>query len=203
LDNAATSENILGAIGSACREVSPGDIILFYFSGHGIQVRDMDGDEGDRLDECLVAWDRPILDDEFREAWSGLSPSVRLLTIVDACSSATPMSLPSPLGAPSPTPLASPRRSQRPQIQCRMVHLGACADDALSFGDPALGGAYFTLALRQAMDDASPPKSYDELVAEIRARVLQITQRPDLQQAQLSALPSRNQSFLGERPFQI
>jgi len=29
----------------------------FYFSGHGIQIKDTDGDESDGLDECICAMD--------------------------------------------------------------------------------------------------------------------------------------------------
>jgi hypothetical protein len=35
----------------------PGDRVYFYFSGHGLQVKDQNGDEEDGLDEALSTYD--------------------------------------------------------------------------------------------------------------------------------------------------
>ena len=68
---------------------TPGDEIFFYFSGHGSQVEDLDGDEEDGLDETLVAYDlKHLLDDELGALLDRLTG--RLVTVVvDACHSGT------------------------------------------------------------------------------------------------------------------
>jgi hypothetical protein len=45
-------------LGASCGEGSGGSChLVFYFSGHGTQVPDTDGDEADHLDEAIVPWD--------------------------------------------------------------------------------------------------------------------------------------------------
>ena len=58
LDAEATRDNILAAIEAWLIEgTQPGDDVLLYFSGHGFQQPDLDGDEADNLDETLVPVD--------------------------------------------------------------------------------------------------------------------------------------------------
>ena len=57
-DQQATRKAILQAIDTRLvAPVKPGDIILFYYSGHGSQVRNSLSDELDHLDESLVPAD--------------------------------------------------------------------------------------------------------------------------------------------------
>ena len=45
-------------LGASCGAGSGGPCrLVFYFSGHGTQVPDVDGDEADYLDEAIVPWD--------------------------------------------------------------------------------------------------------------------------------------------------
>ena len=76
----------------------PGDEVFFYFSGHGYQQPDANGDESDRLDETLVPVDvvvrdgetvtGMIADDEIGTLLSRLSGR-RVTVVVDACHSGT------------------------------------------------------------------------------------------------------------------
>lgn len=76
----------------------PGDEVFFYFSGHGFQQPDTNGDESDRLDETLVPVDVAvrndktvvgmISDDEIAALLSRLSDR-RVTVVVDACHSGT------------------------------------------------------------------------------------------------------------------
>lgn len=83
-------------------QLKRGDIALIYYSGHGTQVEDMDGDECDQdgKDEALVLShfeqeeprpDQYILDDEIHELLlpirEKVGPEGQVILIVDACHS--------------------------------------------------------------------------------------------------------------------
>jgi len=71
-----------------------GDLVILYFSGHGSQIRDDNGDEKDRMDETLVTRDvvgkeyprakHLLRDDQFTALVNAL-PTDRILTVMDTC----------------------------------------------------------------------------------------------------------------------
>jgi hypothetical protein len=88
----ATKANILHRLTHAVREAEPGDIVVFYFSGHGSQIRDRDGDElNDLLDEIICPHDMDwatetyILDDELDLLFSQIPHGVLLEVFLDCC----------------------------------------------------------------------------------------------------------------------
>ena len=98
-DAEATRKNILAAVDEwLVGGTAAGDEVFLYFSGHGFQEKDLNGDEQDRLDETLVPVDAfvteeghvkgMITDDEIRELLDRLrGRSVQV--VVDACHSGT------------------------------------------------------------------------------------------------------------------
>lgn len=97
-DAQATRAAILASIDEwLINGTQPGDRVYFYFSGHGLQVKDASGDEEDGLDEALSTydivagngdWSNVILDDEIDAMLAKLKD--RAVTIViDACHSGT------------------------------------------------------------------------------------------------------------------
>jgi hypothetical protein len=97
-DAQATRAAILSSIDEwLINGTQPGDRVYFYFSGHGLQVKDVSGDEEDGLDEALSTydivagngdWSNVILDDEIDAMLARLKD--RAVTIViDACHSGT------------------------------------------------------------------------------------------------------------------
>merc|ERR1719326_1920086 len=97
-DGQCTREGLshaLAQVGSRCRI---DDFFLYYYAGHGCQIQDLDGDEDDEKDECLVLASssgqsyqtEPMLDDEFGELVCHSIPrGVRLLIITDCPHSAS------------------------------------------------------------------------------------------------------------------
>ena len=78
----------------AHRGASPGDSLVFHYSGHGSQVPDRNGDETtDRLDEILcpydLDWDRPLTDDDLAAACANVPQGALLTVILDCCHSGT------------------------------------------------------------------------------------------------------------------
>jgi hypothetical protein len=96
IDREATRENILKSFEEwLIKGTKEGDLALFYFSGHGSQVPDQNGDEEDGLDEVLCPYDvvpqggdNIILDDELGVMLRRL-PLREVVVIVDSCHSGT------------------------------------------------------------------------------------------------------------------
>ena len=88
LDGEATRSGILGNLTELIRSSRPGDVLVFQYSGHGTQLRDLNGDETDGdspgLDEALCPIDfadgRFLIDDDlatvFDQAPAGVSMTV-------------------------------------------------------------------------------------------------------------------------------
>ena len=101
-NNDATSTRVLAEMNGWLRQgVQPGDRVVFYYSGHGSQVPDFNGDEDDGVDQVLVTHDMTrgrrngkstllgvVVDDDINAAVAR-NPSKNVLLIVDACHSGT------------------------------------------------------------------------------------------------------------------
>ncbi|MEO0601141.1 MAG: caspase family protein, partial [Myxococcota bacterium] len=90
----ATREAIVAGIRDHLGSAGPDDVVVFYYSGHGQQVTDDDGDEPDGLDEALVPADNRgtadagghLRDDTLEALFADLS-SEHVIVLVDACHS--------------------------------------------------------------------------------------------------------------------
>lgn len=92
-DACATRANILAGIRWLVTGAKKGDVIVFYYSGHGSQVADVSGEEIDRRDETICPHDYAtagmIKDDDLRTAFAGVAAGVNLDVILDSCHSGT------------------------------------------------------------------------------------------------------------------
>ncbi|HEV7255335.1 MAG TPA: caspase family protein [Mesorhizobium sp.] len=95
-----TLKNILDAFDRMAAATGPGDLAVFYYSGHGAQQPDADGDEGGGNDEILLPYDTgrwngsgvegALADDELRSRMKRiLDAGGDFWGIIDACHSAT------------------------------------------------------------------------------------------------------------------
>jgi hypothetical protein len=90
LTRRATYAGVTGAVRRAAKVLKRGDIFFLSYSGHGSQVKDLNGDEkDDRLDETWVLYDREMIDDELYALWSEFEKGVRILMLSDSCHSGT------------------------------------------------------------------------------------------------------------------
>jgi hypothetical protein len=91
LDKEATGKNIRAAIAELVDKASPGDTVVFQYSGHGSFTPDLDGDEPDGADECICPVDifknGPITDDELYRLYANRSLGIKLVIISDSCHS--------------------------------------------------------------------------------------------------------------------
>jgi hypothetical protein len=93
-DARATTKAILDGFAWLTAGASPGDSLVFHYSGHGSQVPDRNGDETtDGLDEILcpydLDWDHPLTDDDLAAACADVPQGALLTVILDCCHSGT------------------------------------------------------------------------------------------------------------------
>ncbi len=99
----ATKSAIVKGFRWLAKESRKGDIVYVHFSGHGQQMKDINGDEHDGLDECWIPYDayktpcskdhgeKHLSDDEInillKNIRSRVGSSGKILVVVDACHS--------------------------------------------------------------------------------------------------------------------
>jgi hypothetical protein len=183
-DQAATREAILRVLDEQLwRPARPGDVLLFYFSGHGSQVANSLSDEPDHLDESIVPADTrrgapDIRDKELRRAFNRiLDRGARLTVVLDSChsgSGARPADLrfrgvePDRRDVRDGSP-AGPRPEDREALV-----LSATQDFDLAWETRDEEGrphGAFSAALLRAMRDAAPGESAEETFLRSRARL--------------------------------
>jgi len=90
-DQAATREAILQSLKRLTASAAKGDVILFYFAGHGSQRTNSLSDEPDKLDEAIVPADSRLGVDDIRDKKLRgyfndiLDRGARLTVILDNC----------------------------------------------------------------------------------------------------------------------
>ena len=190
----ATAGSILQDLKNGLTQLEKGDILVFFFAGHGGQQPDKTGEELDGQDETVVAYDRQILDDEFNDLWLQAKEGVRIVMLSDSCNSGTNYRLAKDFSEPTPfIPIADPRLAS--EMKAQLIHMGGCRDGFTSAGLPT-GGA-FTIALGNAWDQGRFQGDYPKLHSEICRR---ITSRQKPQYNEYGAVASQ---FINQRPFTI
>ncbi|CCC68261.1 hypothetical protein NCAS_0B01770 [Naumovozyma castellii] len=94
-----TRANIIRAMQWLVRDAQPNDSLFFHYSGHGGQVKDLDGDEEDGMDDVIYPVDfqsaGPLIDDDMHDIMvKPLREGVRLTALFDSCHSGTVLDLP-------------------------------------------------------------------------------------------------------------
>ncbi|RVT87091.1 caspase family protein [Rhodobacteraceae bacterium CCMM004] len=101
-EEAPTRAAILAALSALGEGLGPGDTAIFYFSGHGSQAPDLNGDEAGGYDEIFLPADaagwsgstgtveNALVDDELGPIFQQmLDRGVQVVGLIDACHSAT------------------------------------------------------------------------------------------------------------------
>ncbi len=173
----ATRNHILSGLYRAADTLIAGDIFVFYFSGHGGQQPDVNGDELDGKDETLVAYDREIVDDKIHQALMRFKAGVRIVMISDSCNSGTNYRglMTVPVNEQAIFRPVAKKRASEVEIRAQLIHLGGCRDGFTSSGYQH-GGA-FTIALCDAWNGGAFRGSYRDLHKKI-CKLIKSNQQP-------------------------
>jgi hypothetical protein len=139
LNENATKSNILKYISDKSKTLKTNDLFIFYFSGHGSQIQDVNGDEDDNMDETLVVYDKYIIDDELWDEWKKFSIGVRILMVSDACNSGTNFKA---LRKKPQLPLSffeQSRKFDKDDLNAELIHIGGSRDSEQAEGTPSGG----------------------------------------------------------------
>ena len=192
-DEAATRAGILAALSRLVDEAGPNDAVYIHFSGHGSQVRDLDGDEDDGLDETICPQDarRPgvpdITDDELA-ALVGRLEAGSAVIVLDSCHSGTALrgdelGLRARFVAPDEREELYPRPSRRvvtlPLSERYLLFTGAAAEQSALDG-PFDGDRYcglFSYALSQSLASAPADASAREILRGVERQLEKLRPR--------------------------
>lgn len=94
LDDAATGAAIKAGLEWLADGGAEADAVrVFHYSGHGSYVADLNGDEPDGRDECLVPYDYKtngmLIDDVLKSYYDRFPPAGNLTLVMDCCHSGT------------------------------------------------------------------------------------------------------------------
>lgn len=85
-DSLATREGFEEGVRQIAQAARPNDVVLVFFSGHGNQIPDDNGDELDELDETIVFFDGPVRDDYVVSTLETIGAGTVILAL-DSCHS--------------------------------------------------------------------------------------------------------------------
>lgn len=189
----ATAAAILRGIESAANTLTAGDMFVFYYSGHGGQQPDRDGDESDGKDETLVAYDRELIDDELAMLWPKFAQGVRIVMVSDSCNSGT--NYRGLRTVRTQTPIVF---GKVPGMKAQMIHYSGCRDGGTSAGYQQ--GGSFTMALCEVWDQGRFVGTYQQLYEKVRAKLQAAGEE---QEPQFNVVGPVSPAFLQSRPFSI
>ena len=125
----ATKSSVLSALRDGIAGTDDDGLFIFFYSGHGGQVKSKGRDEEDGKDETLCLWDGELVDDSI---WSVLQTAkCRVFMVTDCCNSGTNYRS---AGIPFVR-----LRSCFPRRGLRFLHWGGCSDGSYSYGDDSGG----------------------------------------------------------------
>lgn len=181
--------NIFRAVAQLVQCAQPGDSLFFSFSGHGIQVPDINGDEPDGLDEALVPADFQthgyLLDDDLGALVQKVCKGARLTSLIDACHSGSVMDLPFEIAAhphvhPPPSYMDGSPMLAHLDLSGEVLLIASCHDHELAseegrrIGNVPCGAVVlaFVEVVEEAINVGCKEFSFFDLLAKMRANLL-------------------------------
>ena len=210
LTQQATSTRLLQLLADQAARMVFGDRLVLTFAGHGAQLRDLNGDEPDRLDETWALYDRMLIDDELYNALTRFRPGVRLYVVADSCHSATSIRLMGQREGRSLSETIAAKvyrlhqwtyrralsvtpRTTLSDLRCSAILLAACKDNQVALDGEQNG--LFTRTLKRVWAGGRFTGDHLSFVRRIQ------TEMPRYQTPSLISLGAQARQFELERPF--
>ena len=203
----ATRAAILQAIEQhLVRPARKGDVVFYYFAGHGAQVPNAASDELDGRDESIVPADSrrgadDIRDKELRPLFNRiLERGAQLTLLLDHCHSGSGFRGAPSRGIAPARPIVDPKAyGPRPEERGALVLASAQDLDPAeeTYGEDGKSHGAFTWAWIQAMRDAASGEPAQETFLRAQARLR--VDKPHQAPAMLGAAAARLRPFLGTR----
>ncbi|MCP4396614.1 MAG: hypothetical protein GY801_04825 [bacterium] len=201
LNEEATHSGIEHAFKSLIGAVEPDDFVYIYYSGHGSQTEDLNGDELDGMDETWLSYgsrkdesehkdNYDVLDDEI-EAWLAAlyEKSTNVVFVSDSCHSATVSRGQAAIARAVESDTRSHPLGKHSYIQAAThigVRVGAARDRESAIEFPPRDDRYyglFTWYWVRALQHARDGESWNDLFKRVYTRVT--SGRGDVQRPQL------------------
>ena len=207
LDSQATRQNVKTALGDLVASADEGDVIAFTYSGHGTQVIDFSGDEGDTYDEAIYVYDGTILDDDLRAIINKINPKATLIVISDSCFSGSVTRLIPENAKPRFMPLENisadrvvRQRFLLPEASMPEILVSGCSDSEYSY-DAEINGRYngAMSAMALSVIKQNPKMTYNEFYTSLR-KLLPSSEYPQTPQLEGTTV---NKNTLLFEPFNI
>jgi len=222
----ATRKAVRDAILDAAKELSNGDFYLLTYSGHGGQVKDVDDEEADGVDDTWCLYDGQLLDDELNVLLAEFDEGVRVLVVTDSCHSGTMLRGMEPdvenenliddgftisRQMPGQVAVATFRNNKtrytdiqnalpkpRPEIKASVRLLSGCEEHEESFSSKLAGR--FTTAIVNVFNNGAFEGDYEKFHADIKEAVAK-RRNPQTPAHMVIGVPSAD--FDAETPFKI
>jgi hypothetical protein len=199
----ATASAILTGIESAARTLVADDMFIFYFSGHGGQIPDVN--EADGQDDTLCTYASEIVDKELAQRWVEFAAGVRIVMLSDCCHSGTNQGLAGMSAIQETTPVRAMKNAIKPmnftgkipRMNAQLIHFGACRDDQTSAAH--LGGL-FTMALCTIWNNGKFSGTYQQFYEAIKDCIIGAGYP---QEPQFNFYGKVQPDFLDSRPFSL
>lgn len=116
------------------------DLGLIYFSGHGSETRDLNGDEITGKDQTLCLYSGQMIDDRIGKFFKRFPAQSKILFMTDCCTSGSV--------AREVPPMVKAVQRASADFDCQLIHVAGCHDGEVSYG--SMSGGELTKAWLKA-----------------------------------------------------
>lgn len=158
--------DILREVEDLIKSAKENDFLCIYFSGHGVQINDDNGDESDGKDECYFSLDfKKVVDDELNHIVQKHDKKIKIMFMFDCCHSGTIMDFSHRMNQSS--------TMSSNEFKSKCICLSGCRDPQYSYeshlGDKRHGA--LTYFFNQVMRTNQGPFTYHFLMKKLQDKL--------------------------------
>jgi metacaspase-1 len=150
----ATAQRVFHTMDSLATLLDSSDVFLFYFTGHGDSIPNLDPNEKEKYDQVFIAYDNRLIDDQFKVHFTEkFKRGTNVIMIMDACHSGSGFELSSNCDINAEVNKSYP---------VNIIYMSAASDNAEAAGSST--GSLFTSSIYRVYDELEEDgdlKKYD------------------------------------------